>query len=185
MNQGRIILVTGGSRSGKSEYAENLLAAEEKILYIATAVITDEEMERRIEKHRSRRDSRWRTHEGYKNLSDAIEGCSEKSVLLDCVTFVISNMMFEKQMDFDSMTMDEAALLQNRIKEEFTKIASAARRSGKKLVMVTNEVGCGLVPEYKSSRIYRDMTGFVNQHIASLSDEVYLVACGLPLKLKG
>lgn len=184
MDQGKIILITGGSRSGKSEYAEDILKEYNKILYIATAIITDEEMQDRIKKHRERRGERYVTYEGYKELDKILGSFEEEYVLLDCVTTMVTNLMFDKNIDFDKISMDEADKLQTDISKEFDKLIKAARKLNKTLVMVTNEVGSGLVPEYRLSRIFRDAAGTINQNIAKLSDEVYLVACGLPIKLK-
>lgn len=181
---GKIILVTGGSRSGKSRFAEELLKEQEDVMYIATAIVTDSEMEERIEKHRLRRNSKWITFEGFKALDKAIENSDRKHILLDCVTVMLTNLLFDRNIDFDSISRDECENLQHEIEKEFIKFLSSARDNDKNLVMVTNEVGYGLVPEYRLGRIFRDMAGSINQLLAGLSDEVYLVACGLPLKLK-
>lgn len=180
----KITLVTGGSRSGKSSFAENLLENTDDVLYIATAIITDEEMRHRIKKHINSRNARWTTYEGYSDLDKAIEKYDMDNIMLDCVTIMTTNLMFKKETDFDNMSMEEADDLLKDIKIQFEKLISKARTTNKNLVMVTNEVGMGLVPESKLSRIFRDISGFVNQYIAGLSDEVYLISCGLPLKLK-
>lgn len=180
----KITLVTGGSRSGKSTFAESLFKDTDDVLYIATAIITDEEMRDRINKHINSRNNKWTTYEGFKDLEKVIKATKHNNVLLDCVTIMITNLMFEKNLDFDNMTMEEVDEIQNKIKLQFENLIKAAREEKKNLVMVTNEVGSGLVPEYKLGRIYRDIAGFTNQHIAKLCDEVYFTACGLPLKLK-
>lgn len=184
VEMGKVILVTGGSRSGKSKYAEDLLKDKNDVLYIATAIVTDNEMEDRIKKHRERRNHNWKTYEGYKELHKAIEGYNEENIMLDCVTVMTTNLMFEENRDFDSMTKEGINNLLLNIQQQFEELILSARELNKNLVLVTNEVGYGLVPEYKLGRIFRDIAGSINQHIASLSDEVYLVACGLPLKLK-
>jgi adenosylcobinamide kinase/adenosylcobinamide-phosphate guanylyltransferase len=180
----KITLVTGGSRSGKSNFAESLLKNTDDVLYIATAIITDEEMGDRIKKHIDSRNSRWITYEGYFDLDKAIEKYDQGNIMLDCVTIMITNLMFKEQIDFDNISMEKVDDLLNYIRIEFEKLILKARATNKSLVMVTNEVGLGLVPENKLSRIFRDIAGYVNQYIASLSDEVYLISCGLPLKLK-
>lgn len=180
----KITLVTGGSRSGKSTFAENLLKDNDDVLYIATAIITDKEMEHRIKKHVDSRNSKWTTHEGFFDLDKAIEQYDIDNIMLDCVTIMTTNLMFKHELDFDNMSMEEVDNLLSDIKVEFQKFILKAKASDKNLIMVTNEVGLGVVPESKLSRIFRDIAGFVNQYIASLSDEVYLVCCGLPLKLK-
>lgn len=184
MKRDKVILVTGGSRSGKSKFAEELLLDKDEVLYIATAIITDKEMENRIEKHIERRNKKWRTYEGYSDLDLVLENYKEESIMLDCVTIMLTNLMFSKERDFDNMSMEEVDELYEEIKNQFERFIIKAKVLNKTLVMVTNEVGYGLVPEYKLSRIFRDMAGSINQFIASLCDEVYLVACGLPVKLK-
>jgi len=180
----KIILVTGGSRSGKSTFAEQLFKDFDDVLYIATAIITDEEMRDRIKKHKTSRNQNWDTFEGFKDLHIAIQQTNYKYILLDCVTIMVTNLMFEEDIDFDNISMGKVDELQFKIKEQFTKLINTAKQLDKTLVMVTNEVGSGLVPEYKLGRIYRDIAGFTNQHIATLCDEVYFTACGLPIKLK-
>lgn len=180
----KITLVTGGSRSGKSTFAENLLKNTDDVLYIATAIITDEEMGHRIEKHINSRNSKWTTYEGFYDLDEVIENNDNSNIMLDCVTIMTTNLMFREVTDFDNISMEKTDELLSDIKSQFEKLILKARATNKNLVMVTNEVGSGLVPESKLSRVFRDIAGFVNQYIASLSDEVYLICCGLPLKLK-
>ena len=180
----RITLVTGGSRSGKSSFAENLLKNTDDVLYIATAIVTDVEMRNRIKKHIDSRNSKWTTYEGFSNLDEAIEQYTMDNIMLDCVTIMTTNLMFQKEIDFDNISMEEVEELLEKIKIQFAKLILKVRETKKNLVMVTNEVGLGIVPENKLSRVFRDIAGYVNQYIASLSDEVYLVSCGLPLKLK-
>ena len=181
---GKIILVTGGSRSGKSGFAEKFFEDTDDVLYIATAIVTDEEMKDRIKKHIDSRNSRWTTYEGFFDLDKAIEKNDIKNILLDCVTIMITNLMFKEKIDFNIISMEEIQELLDDIKTQFEKLILKARVSNKNLVLVTNEVGCGLIPENKLSRVFRDIAGYVNQYIASQSDEVYLISCGLPLKLK-
>ena len=184
MNSSKIVLITGGSRSGKSTFAEELLKDQNDVLYIATAKVTDEEMKDRIQKHQQRRNKEWTTYEGYKNLDAVVEKDCNHSILLDCVTIMTTNLMFDNEGDFDHMTMEETDQLLLAVKKEFEKFIQKAKAMNKTLVMVTNEVGSGLVPEYKLSRVFRDIAGSTNQFIASFCDEVYFVTCGIPLKLK-
>ncbi len=180
----KITLVTGGSRSGKSTFAESLFEGRDDVLYIATAIVTDKEMENRIQRHIEDRNSNWDTYEGFKNLHNTIKSTDKKFVLLDCVTIMMTNLLFEKDQDYDNMPMKDLDGILEDIKHEFKLLIDSCREYDKELVMVTNEVGSGIVPEYKISRIFRDIAGWVNQYIAKISDEVYIVACGLPLKLK-
>ncbi|MFD3156276.1 bifunctional adenosylcobinamide kinase/adenosylcobinamide-phosphate guanylyltransferase [Haloimpatiens sp. FM7330] len=180
----KVVLVTGGCRSGKSTFAENLLKLEDDVLYIATAIVTDNEMQDRVKKHKASRNQKWETYEGFKDLDKVVENCNHKNIMLDCVTVMITNLMFDKYKDYDNVSMNEVDQLIKDIKHEFEKFILKVKEKDINLVMVTNEVGAGVVPEYKLSRIFRDIAGFTNQFIAKLSDEVYLTACGLPLKLK-
>lgn len=183
-HEGKIILITGGARSGKSEFAESLLKDKKEVLYIATANITDDEMKNRIEKHKKRRPKAWNTYEGFYDLDKVLYKRSEKYILLDCITVMITNLMFQENIDYEKISSDELEELLNRIKKEFEKLIYAAIENKKQLIMVTNEVGYSVVPAYKLGRIFRDFAGNINKFIASISDEVYLVTCGIPLKIK-
>lgn len=184
MERHNLILVTGGSRSGKSKFAEELLNEQEEVLYIATAIKTDLEMEDRIKKHIERRKKSWQTFEGYKNLDEVIEKSNAQYVLLDCITIMVTNLLFEKERSFDSITLEDIESILNEIKNEFKKLILKAKELNKTVIMVTNEIGSGIVPEYKISRVFRDIAGIINQFIAGCCDEVYLIVCGLSLKLK-
>lgn len=184
MLKGKVTLVTGGSRSGKSSFAESLYQGYDDVLYIATAIITDEEMKKRIDRHIESRNGAWTTHEGFKDLDKAIDKHNLDKILLDCVTIMVTNLIFENELDLDNFSQETMDNILNSIKHEFKILIDGVREKGYNLVMVTNEVGMGLVPEHKLGRIFRDIAGFVNQYIASLADEVYLVSCGIPLKLK-
>ena len=182
--KGKVILVTGGSGSGKSLFSEKLLEDEKEILYIATAVVNDEESERRVEHHKNRRDERYRTHEGFEELANMIENAKEDTVLLDCISLFVRNHMFKQNRDYDFISLDEVDEIKNCIEEELKSIINICREKNKKLVMVTNEVGYSVVPEFKVNRIFRNLIGTTNQLMASLSDKVYLVSCGIPITLK-
>ena len=180
----KIILVTGGSRGGKSSYAESLYEGNDEVLYIATAIAVDPEMENRINLHRVSRNQSWETVEAFKDLDQVIAKSSKKDILLDCVTIMVTNLMFDHEANIEDCSLEEIQDLETRIIKEFKHLIRQVREQEKNIILVTNEVGYGLVPEYKLGRIFRDMAGRVNQQIARLSDEVYLVSCGLPLKLK-
>ncbi|MCI1944460.1 bifunctional adenosylcobinamide kinase/adenosylcobinamide-phosphate guanylyltransferase [Clostridium luticellarii] len=181
---GKIVLITGGSRSGKSTFAEKLLKDKEEVLYIATAVATDDEMKNRIKKHKSRRNPNWKTYEGYRGLGDVIKNATCQYVMLECIGTMITNMIFEKKIDIDNITADEIKILEDSIMKEIEHIISSVNSGDKNILIVTNEVGLSVIPEYKLGRIFVDILGRANQFIAQSSDEVYLVVCGLSLKLK-
>jgi len=170
----RLVLVTGGARSGKSRFAEQRLgelAPGGPWRYVATAEALDDEMRARIAHHRARRGERWRTVEAPRALADAVRAPAEAGVLVDCVTLWLSNLML-------GGAADDALLA------AADEVAAAARQSGVPVVFVTNEVGGGIVPEHALARRFRDVAGWVNQRLAAACDEVFLVAAGLPLRLR-
>ena len=181
---GNITLITGGSRSGKSSFGEKLLKDIDEVLYIATSIITDDEMKERVEIHKSRRNEKWQTFEGYKDLHNVIEEWECKYILLECATTMITNLMFDKYTDFDNISREEIQILEDNITEQFTRIISASRKFDKELIIITNEVGFGLVSEYRLGRIFTDISGRINQLLGRLCDEAYLVVSGFSLKLK-
>ncbi|WP_352420198.1 bifunctional adenosylcobinamide kinase/adenosylcobinamide-phosphate guanylyltransferase [Proteiniborus sp.] len=183
-----IILITGGARSGKSNLGEN--KAKElgkKIVYIATAIAFDEGMKDRILKHRASRPSNWATIEKYR---DFLELEKEKDflksdlVLLDCMTLMVSNILLESGVDFDNCSMEQVDSLEEKIFKEVKELLNIVLKYKKKLIIVTNEVGMGLVPSFRLGNIFRDIAGRVNQYLAKQADEVYLTVSGIPLKIK-
>ena len=168
-------LILGGARSGKSAYAERLAAAPAgpgaERVYLATAEAGDAEMAVRIAAHRARRGSGWRTVEAPLALSEALaEARGEAAaVLIDCLTLWLSNLMLAER--------DWAA--------EADGLSAVLREAGAPVIMVSNEVGLGLVPETKLGRAFRDAQGALNQKIAKDCDYVAFVAAGLPMTLKG
>ena len=185
---GKIILVTGGARSGKSTYAENLArAVGDDVMYIATSIPFDNEMKERVKKHRARRPPNWGTFEGYLNLKEIFnrKDIHFEAILLDCVTIMVTNLMFEFG-GFEIDALDDEAInaIEKRILVEVSAFLDEANLNSQTVILVTNEVGFGIVPDNRLARIFRDIAGRVNQYVASQSDEVYLVVCGLPLKIK-
>lgn len=177
-----ITLVTGGARSGKSSFAESLYKDKRDVAYIATSKITDGEMEDRIRLHRESRPSCWRTFEGNYDLDRALG--EEKYYLLDCITVLTSNIMYDMTKDEERISMELQRDVEDAIFNELKALIDAVNDRGLELVMVTNEVGDSLVPENHLGRVFRDIQGRINQRIASISDRVYLVCCGIPVKLK-
>lgn len=185
--EGKVILATGGSRSGKSVFAEHMAKqlGGDSVLYIATAIATDDDMKERIRIHKKRRNPLWETYEGYRNLKDVIEGTDKEVILLDCLTVLITNILFEdEKRDFDTISKEDISALQKECIDEVKQIADAAKKSKKTLIAVTNEVGMSLVPAYRLGRIFSDITGKVNEQFASQSDEVYLSVSGIALMIK-
>lgn len=177
-----ITLVTGGARSGKSSFAESLYKDKVDVVYIATSKITDNEMEDRVRLHKESRPSDWRTFEGNYNLDNALG--EERYYLLDCITVLTSNIMFDMTKDEDRISIELQRSVEDTIFNELKILIDAINDKGLDLVLVTNEVGDSLVPENHLGRVFRDIQGRINQRIASISDRVYLVCCGIPVKLK-
>jgi len=184
----KIVLITGGARSGKSTYAEKL-ASEEKgsVLYIATSIPFDDEMKDRVKKHKERRPSTWHTFEGYKNLKQVFynEEMQFDTILLDCITIMVTNLMFDSAGDnFDDLNNEDIDIMEKEILQEISDFLNETEKNTKTVILVTNEIGAGIVPEYKMARVFRDIAGRVNQYIASRAQEVHLVVCGIPIKIK-
>ena len=190
----KMIMVTGGARSGKSTYAEATAKNFGKnIMYIATAKRTDDEMILRIKKHIQQRPSNWLTIEAYRGFDnilpqyiDSIDG-----VLLDCITIMTTNLMLDCPEVFDcaltqweELTMEQVQEVENNIHKEVQALINFAKSSELPFIFVTNEVGLGLVPEYKMGRDFRDIAGRVNQILAKACDEVYFCVSGIPMKIK-
>lgn len=177
-----MILVTGGARSGKSNFAESIYEGDKEVVYIATSRVEDDEMGDRVQLHRANRPMEWRTFEGTYNLDIAVG--YEKRYLLDCVTVLTSNIMFDLSRDLDCIDMALQERIESTVLNELTKLYKKIKKNDGELVLVTNELGYSLVPDNYIGRIFRDIQGRVNQRIASLSDEVYLVCCGIAVKIK-
>ena len=164
-------LVLGGARSGKSRYAEQLvMASPAPWIYVATAEPFDDEMRARIAEHRGRRGQDWQTVDAPTDLAGAIEDAAkDRIVLVDCLTLWINNLMFRK------INIDTAI--------ENLEAALAARQAP--TVLVSNEVGFGIVPDNAEARRFRDLQGRLNQRIAAMAGQVVLMVAGLPMLVKG
>jgi adenosylcobinamide kinase/adenosylcobinamide-phosphate guanylyltransferase len=177
----RLIIILGGARSGKSEYARRLAESMGgSLVYVATAQAGDDEMAARIDAHRLSRDERWHTVEAPMNLAEAIDREVGKAdvVLIDCLTLLTSNVICAMGETVTEMEARQA------IKKEIEAILEAYSASKAVWIVVSNEVGMGLVPPYPLGRIYRDELGWANQRLARDADEVVLMIAGLPMNLK-
>lgn len=173
-----VILILGGARSGKSLYAQQL--AKElggRVLFVATAAPLDEEMRYRIELHKKARPKTWRTVEATTGVAEAVgEYAGDNDVvILDCLTLLVSNVI-DKAHD-----PGDTDALQSDILDELSQLLEPRKR----FIIVSNEVGMGLVPDYPVGRVYRDLLGRANQFVAQRADKVYLMIAGIPLQLKG
>ncbi len=179
-----MILVTGGARSGKSRHAEALIGDSSQVLYIATSQILDDEMAARIEHHRQGRPAHWRTVERWQHLDELIHADINPNevVLLECVTTMVTNLLFDYGGDKDPDEWDYQAMEQ-AINAEIQSLIAACQRCPAKVVLVTNEVGMGIVPESRLARHFRDIAGRVNQQLAAAANEVWLVVSGIGVKI--
>lgn len=183
-----VTFVIGGARSGKSTFAEE--KAKEygnKVLYLATAVVTDQAMEDRVKKHREQRPKSWSTLElysGFEKLANHIEFIESEVVLLDCITTLIGNFMFDSKIDFDSCISEEVNALEKKVAEEVISLIEVCNKNNKRLIIVSNETGMGVVPSYYMGNYFRDMSGRINREISERADFMYFIFSGIPIKLK-
>ncbi len=178
---GKIILITGGARSGKSRYALELAESmAEKRLFVATSPRLDPEMEERIDRHKLERAGRnWDSLEEELHLSSLFNEHLEKYdvVLIDCLTLWINNLLYAGEQN--NQKIDDCF-----IRERIISLINAARKSLVTTILVTNEVGLGIVPANKLARKYRDLVGIANQTIGRVADDLIMVSCGVPLVIK-
>ncbi len=177
-----ITLITGGARSGKSSFAEKLLKSEKDVVYIATAEVYDQEMKDRVAHHVARRPDRWRTFEGFRYLDRAIG--LEKHYLIDCITNLVSREQYEHTKNQDKISSDDIERIEKSCIATMSTFIDEVVSIEGNLIIVTNEIGNGLVPMDSISRGYRDIHGRVNQYLALRADQVYLVVSGIEVKIK-
>ncbi|EFX93050.1 bifunctional adenosylcobinamide kinase/adenosylcobinamide-phosphate guanylyltransferase [Streptococcus sanguinis] len=192
----KIVLVTGGARSGKSAFAEEKLADRERVCYIATGLPRgeDPEWQERIRLHQERRPASWTTQEQYAGLADWLREQSHPVYLLDCATLLTSNRLFDlidqhfpdklELTEEHFLSRQEQSFLLQLLEEEWQELLSTIRQTDAECWIVTDEVGLGIVPETRLGRFFRDVQGKVNQLIAKEASEAYLVICGLAQQLK-
>lgn len=179
---GRMILVLGGARSGKSTYAQRL--AQElggtRVLFVATAEAGDSEMARRIAAHRQERPAAWRTLEATQRIGQAIRDHLEDAevVLVDCLTLLVSNVILPLG------APPPTAAAETAMRQELDTLVQVCQASQATFIVVSNEVGLGLVPETALGRLYRDLLGLANQTLAIRAQNVYLLVAGLAVDIK-
>mgnify|MGYP000880400803 FL=1 len=192
----KIVLVTGGARSGKSAFAEEKLADRERVCYIATGLPRgeDPEWQERIRLHQERRPASWTTQEQYAGLADWLREQSHPVYLLDCATLLTSNRLFDliaqhfpdklELTEENFLSRQEQSFLLQLLEDEWQELLSTIRQIDSECWIVTDEVGLGIVPETRLGRFFRDVQGKINQLIAKEASEAYLVICGLAQQLK-
>jgi adenosylcobinamide kinase/adenosylcobinamide-phosphate guanylyltransferase len=181
----RKILIIGGVRSGKSRFAQEFaLKLGEPVLFVATAEAEDEEMQRRIEEHQRARPAAWSTleittHIG-RQIIQKIGGA--KVVIVDCITLLVNNIFNQHSHQIDEQI--DALLIEKEVTTEISELIECINQVDASFIIVTNEVGTGLVPVSKVGRLYRDLLGKANQILAEHADEIYLMVAGLPVPIK-
>ena len=170
-------LIIGGARSGKSAFAEKLAAQYERVLFVATAEALDDEMRRRIENHKQNRPDTWRTLEEPRDVAEVISGSdlAHDVLLFDCLTLWVSNLLLD---------MEESTDVEQQIATEAEKLLAVHESSDVEWIVVTNEVGEGVVPPTVLGRAFQDALGRVNQLFAARADRVYQMTAGLAVDLK-
>ena len=171
---GKLTLITGGTRSGKSRWAVRLAAErEEPVTFVATLIPGDEaEMRERVKRHQADRPADWETVEEERDLAHVFgETIRTGTVIVDCLTLYVSNLLLDGRSD-------------EEILRNVARACEQMKRSHAEIIVVTNEVGWGIVPDHAMGRRFRDVAGLVNQKVAEAADEVYLVSCGIPIRIK-
>ncbi len=168
-----LTLILGGVRAGKSNFAEKVAREEGRVVYIATAEALDEEMRERIENHKKRRPSCWKTIESPNNLTESIRQIDSDVdvIIIDCLTVYISNLLTK---------FSEEEILKN-----ISEVLNVLNDFDGKTIFVSNEVGTGIVPDNKMARDYRDVLGKTNQMVAEAAKDVHLMVAGIPIRIKG
>ena len=181
----KVVLLLGGARSGKSRFAQEYASRhEENVLFVATATAGDEDMRRRIEKHKKDRPADWHTLEVTSDVGRHIEANvgNAQLVVIDCITLLVNNIFSrydEKQFDI----IDDS-MLEKEVVAEIEQLQMCMKKVNASFIIVSNEVGLGLVPDNRMGRLYRDILGQANQMLAREADEVYMLVAGIPLPVK-
>ena len=187
-----LIYVTGGAKSGKSMFAEDLLLGmnngNQKNIYLATSIVFDEEMKSKVALHKERRQDKWITAESYKNFSETLKDVlsdeRKNNMLVDCLTNMISNIIFEEQdINWDKPSEKDFEKCNISVKKQVNELINVINRF-ENTVIVSNELGMGIVPSYPLGRYFREIAGKMNQKIAEIADEAYFVVSGIPMKIK-
>lgn len=193
-----LIFVTGGAKSGKSKFAEEMLLklnnGKQKNIYLATSLVFDEEMKEKVRLHKKRRKDEWFTVETYKNFENELSNFFENNdkiknnMLVDCLTNMITNIIFENQnIDWNNfekkLYIQTLKKLNKDVEHSVIELLNVADQF-ENAIIVSNELGMGLVPSYPLGRYFREIAGKMNQIVAETADEVYLVVSGIPMKIK-
>ena len=181
---GKLTFVLGGARSGKSSYAQRVgEKCRGQVVYLATAQALDDEMQGRISAHQKERSVDWVTLEAPKAIAQTWRSAGQPGdlVLLDCLTLLVSNLLMDRVVDDAILDENQAAA---SVHNEIDTLLAAVKESQAEWVVVSNEVGLGLVPPYPMGRLYRDLLGWTNQRLAAEADEVIWMIAGIPLPIQ-
>jgi adenosylcobinamide kinase/adenosylcobinamide-phosphate guanylyltransferase len=191
----KFILILGGARSGKSSFAQSLTKRlGKKVLFVATGESLDEEMTSRVEEHKKRRPRNWRTLEIATKVGKKLQGQIKDAdvVLLDCLTLLVSNVILSPSLCHSegaqrSKNLEKIryAKAEKQVMVEMEDLLDCIDKRGGNFIVVSNEVGLGLVPDNKLGRVYRDLLGKANHLLAQHASEVYFMVSGIPIKIKG
>jgi len=179
------ILIIGGAHSGKSHFARELgLKSAQPVLFVATAVAGDEEMRQRIEEHRKTRPATWSTLEVTTHIGNQIRQKIGKAqtVIVDCITLLVNN-IFNQYSDPAGELID-VPLIEKEVMAEIDELVDCINQVNTSFIIVSNEVGLGLVPDNRIGRLFRDLLGKANQVLAQRADEIYLMVAGMPVPVK-
>jgi len=178
---GQLTLILGGARSGKSSYAQSLAEESGKsVTFIATAQALDNEMSARIQKHRAERSVNWETLEIPVGIASHIQKIRSDVVILDCVTLLVSNLL----MQFVKDDLVDEELFTIGVQKEVDQLITKMRMQKQSWIIVSNELGLGLVPPYQMGRVYRDWLGWANQRLAREADKVIFMVAGISTIIK-
>ena len=181
MEMSKITFLLGGARSGKSSYAQSLAEESGKsVTFIATAQALDDEMSARIQKHRAERPVNWDTLEVPLAISAYTKQIKSEVVILDCITLLVSNLL----MPFVQDDLVNEAPFKLAVQKEVEELIAAMRGQERDWIIISNELGLGLVPPYQMGRVYRDWLGWANQRLAREADKVIFMVAGIPMVIK-
>jgi adenosylcobinamide kinase/adenosylcobinamide-phosphate guanylyltransferase len=179
------MLLLGGARSGKSHFAQEYARRSgEKVLFVATATAGDEDMRLRIVKHKKDRPSHWRTLEATTNIGTEIEASAGDAelIIIDCITMLVNNIFSRYNEEQFEIISD--AVLEKEVITEIKQLQKCLKKVDASFLIISNEVGLGLVSDNRMGRLYRDILGRANQMLAQIADEVFLLVAGIPLRVK-
>lgn len=178
---GRLTFLLGGARSGKSSHAQKLAEQNgESVTFIATAQALDDEMSGRIKKHQGDRPANWVTLEIPFGVTGQLDALKTDVVILDCMTLLVTNLMMQY---VENDLVDEAMSMQ-AVQQEVNDLLARIRKNKQDWIVISNEVGLGLVPSYQMGRVYRDLAGWANQSLAREADEVLWMVAGIPVPIQ-